>query len=137
VSDTNVVHISGRLGRDPERRGQGPLALAVAVGERWKADSGEWKERTSWIPVIAWGGVADHAKETLAKGDTVLVTGRLVDSTWDDKEGQKRHKVEVVAESVRLLMQSQRRQEPQKQRQEEAPKQEDRPPPIDVDDLPF
>jgi len=104
--------------------------MAVAVSERWKANSGEWKERTSWIPVIAWGGVADHAAETLAKGDLVLVTGRLVDSTWDDKDGQKHHKVEVVAESVRLLMSSQRRHESQ-------PKQEDRPPPIDVDDLPF
>lgn len=95
--------IAGNLTRDPELRttpnGASVCGFTVAVNRVYKDASGEKREDVSFIDCSAWGAlgkmIADYAK----KGTSVLVSGRLDQRSWDDKEtGKKRSRVEIVVE---------------------------------------
>lgn len=95
--------IAGNLTRDPELRttpnGASVCGFTVAVNRVYKDANGEKREDVSFIDCSAWGAlgkmIADYAK----KGTGVLVSGRLDQRSWDDKEtGKKRSRVEIVVE---------------------------------------
>lgn len=111
----NIVIFSGRAGKDPElMKGQGHGAkFSVASGERYKDKAGEWKERTTWMNVQAWGKLADFVMKHVRKGERVLVKGKLSVSEYNDKTY-----VAIVAAEV----------EPSVFHKDEAPKDEDAPP---------
>lgn len=94
---SNVIIITGNLGRDPERQheGSGPVILSVA-------DSVGFGERktTTWRRVAVWGKTAEYCLGALAKGDMVTVTGEESQRTWTDKDGRERVSSEVNARSV-------------------------------------
>ncbi len=101
----NTVTIAGNLTRDPEIRftpaGQPTATFAVAVNRTWvNRQSGERQESTSFIDVVAWGTLAENAAASLAKGNRVLVTGRLDQRSWETEAGERRSKVEVSAEDL-------------------------------------
>lgn len=95
-----TTSISGNLTRDPELRyttsGRPVLSASVAVNRRYQV-SGEWEEEVSFIPIVAWGDLAEHAAESLSKGARVVCSGRLVQRSWETKEGDKRSTLELVA----------------------------------------
>jgi len=102
----NQVILMGNLTRDPELRststGQNVCNFSLALNRSYKDGSGNWQEATDYIDVIAWGPLGERVQQYVTKGRPVLVTGRLQNRTWE-QEGQKRNKVEVVAQDVTFL----------------------------------
>jgi single-strand DNA-binding protein len=77
--------------------------FSVAVNERWKNRNGESQERTTWLRIVAFNGIASACAEHLKKGDGVYVEGRLQIREYEDKDHVERTSVEVVASKVRVL----------------------------------
>ncbi len=103
----NRVVLSGNVGRDPELRatssGSSILTFSLAVSERVRnSQSGEWSDYTNWLDVVVFGKRADGLHRILSKGMKVAVEGRLRYSSWE-RDGQKRSKVEVIADNVDLM----------------------------------
>ena len=105
MANGNSVTLVGNITRDPELRftpsGQPTATFGLAVNRRWQnKQSNEWEEATSFFDVVCWREMAENASESLAKGSRVIVTGRLEQRSWETQEGDKRSKVEVVADEI-------------------------------------
>ena len=102
----NQVILMGNLTRDPEVRqipsGQSVCNFSLALNRSYKSKEGEWQEATDFIDVIAWGPLGERVAQYLSKGRPCLVNGRLQSRSWE-QDGQKRSKVEVVAQDVTFL----------------------------------
>jgi single-strand DNA-binding protein len=102
----NQVTLMGNLTRDPELRqtptGQNVCSFSLALNRSYKDASGEWQEATDYIDIVAWGPLAERVAQYLTKGRRCLVQGRLQSRSWE-QEGQKRSKVEVLANDVTFL----------------------------------
>lgn len=102
----NQVTLMGNLTRDPELRqtpnGQAVCNFGLALNRSYKGGDGEWQEATDYIDIVAWGPLGERVAQYLTKGRPVLVSGRLQSRSWE-QEGQKRSKVEVVAQDVTFL----------------------------------
>ena len=101
----NTVVLVGNCTRDPELRftasGQAVAAFGLAVNRRWQnRQTNEWEEQVSFFDVTCWQQLAENVAETITKGTRVLVNGRLQQSSWQTQDGDKRSKVEVVADEV-------------------------------------
>lgn len=103
----NKVMIIGNLGRDPELRytpnGTPVASFSVAVGRQWTTTSGERREATEWFNVVAWRELAEICSQMLSKGKLVYVEGSLQTRSWEDANGQRSYRVELVAEQMTLL----------------------------------
>jgi single-strand DNA-binding protein len=104
----NKVILMGNLTRDPETRntpnGQSVTNFSLAVNRTWKGADGQQNEDVSYIDCVAWGKPGEIIAQYLGKGRAVLVSGRLDQRSWDDKEsGQKRSKIEVVVEDFNFV----------------------------------
>ena len=102
----NKVILIGNLGRDAEAKftpsGVSVTKFAVATTRSWKdQQTNEWKEETNWTNVVLWR--QENLAQYLTKGKQVYVEGRLLNRSYDDKEGKKVYTTEVVAEEVILL----------------------------------
>ena len=105
MSNGNTVLLVGNVTRDPELRytpsGQAQSSFGLAVSRRWQnRQTQEWEEATSFFDVICWREMAENASESLGKGARVIVSGRLEQRTWEGPDGDKRTKIEVVADEV-------------------------------------
>lgn len=100
----NVVTIIGRLAADPELKttGSGISVTNICVAVDRKVTKGEDKI-TDWIDVVAWRNTAEFICKYFQKGSPIVVTGSLQTRMWDDKSGQKRKTVEVIADSVEFV----------------------------------
>lgn len=121
----NRVCISGNLTRSPELRATGGgtsvLQFGVAVNERVKnPQTGEWEDRPNFVDCVMFGKRADALSKLLAKGSKVAIDGRLRYSSWE-KDGQKRSKLEVVAEEVELMSRQEQPAQPQYQPMPQQP----------------
>jgi single-strand DNA-binding protein len=101
----NTVELVGNLTRDPELRftpNGAPVAnFGLAVNRRWRnQQSNEWEEQTSFFDVVAWRDLAENVAESLQRGTRVIVVGRLEQRSWETQEGEKRSKVEVIADEI-------------------------------------
>jgi len=103
----NKVMIIGHLGRDPEMRytpnGRPVTSFSVATSRSWTSAEGERREETEWFNVVAWGNLAEICKSHLAKGQQVYVEGRLQTRGWEDEDGKKHFRTELVANEMILL----------------------------------
>src|SRR5438105_5978866 len=102
----NQVILMGNLTRDPDLRttpnGQSVCNFGLALNRSYKGADGEWKEMTDFIDMVAWGPLGERVAQYLTKGRPALVNGRLQSRNWE-QDGQKRTKVEVVAQDVTFL----------------------------------
>jgi single-strand DNA-binding protein len=102
----NQVFLMGNLTRDPELRqtpnGQNVCGFGLALNRAYRTQTGDWQEATDFIDIVTWGPLAERVSQYLAKGRRVLVQGRLQSRNWE-QDGQKRTKVEVVANDVTFL----------------------------------
>lgn len=102
----NQVILMGNLTRDPELRqtpnGQSVCSFSLALNRSYKGADGNWTEATDFIDVVAWGPLGERVAQYLTKGRPCLVNGRLQSRSWE-QDGQKRSKVEVVAQDVTFL----------------------------------
>ncbi len=102
----NQVILMGNLTRDPEVRqtpsGQSVCSFSLALNRAYKDQAGEWQEATDYIDVVAWGPLGERVAQYLTRGRRALVQGRLQSRSWE-QDGQKRSKVEVLANDVTFL----------------------------------
>lgn len=102
----NRVMLLGNLGADPELRktqaGQSVLGLRLATTESYLDKDKVRRERTDWHSVVVWGKRGEALHKILAKGSTVFIEGSLRTSSYDDRDGNKRFKTEVIASKVIL-----------------------------------
>jgi single-strand DNA-binding protein len=103
----NKAILLGNLGKDPELRytpaGKAVTTFSLATTERWKEQGGQQKESTTWHNVVAWGRQAEVIKEYLTKGKQVYIEGRIVNRSYDDKDGNKRYISEVVLQNFQFI----------------------------------
>ena len=103
----NKVILVGRLGKDPEMRytssGTAVVNFSMATNHFTKDKDGNNTDTTEWHQVVAFGRTAEVAGEYLNKGKLVYIEGRLQTRSWDDPNGQKRYKTEVVCSNLQLL----------------------------------
>jgi len=126
--DINQLTITGNLTRDPELRsttsGDSVCSIRIAHNDRRKVN-GEWTTVPQYFDVTIWKGMGEYVARELAKGDKVVIAGRLKWREFEDKDGNKRQAVDITADSVVPV-----------------PKNGTAPPPADVesagdDDIPF
>ncbi len=101
----NSVTLVGNVTRDPELRftpsGQAVATFGLAVNRRWQnRQSNEWEEQVSFFDVKCWAQMAENVSESLTRGSRVVVSGRLEQRSWESEQGEKRSKVEVVADEI-------------------------------------
>ncbi len=103
----NKVILMGNLTRDIEMRttpsGQTVANFSLAVSRSWKDQSGQTQEQTSFINCVAWGKAGEIIAQYVKKGDALLVSGRLDQRSYDDKDGNKRQAVEVNVEDFNFV----------------------------------
>lgn len=102
----NKVILLGNLGADPELRftqaGGAVLNMRLATTRNYLDKNKVKQEQTDWHSVTLWGKRGEALGKFLKKGDRLFIEGRIQNSSYDDKEGQKRYKSEVIAENVVL-----------------------------------
>lgn len=102
----NQVVLMGNLTRDPELRttpnGHSVCSFSLALNRSYKNASGDWVEATDYVDIVAWAALGERVSQYLTKGRPALVSGRLQSRSWE-QDGQKRSKLEVVAQDVTFL----------------------------------
>lgn len=130
----NTIQVMGRLTADPELR---HTSNSVAVTTFRIAVNRDYKDKTTgekgvdFLPVVCWRNTAEFASRYLAKGQLVVVSGRLQVREYTDREGQKRNITEIIAEN--LYFGENRQREQNKEQYEVVNEFED----VDEDDIPF
>jgi len=103
----NKVILVGNLGRDPEMRsttgGQPVANFSLATSRRYKDRDGNRKDETEWHNIVCFGKSAEIAAQYLTKGKQIYVEGRIQTRSWDDKDGKKQYRTEIICENFQML----------------------------------
>ena len=99
----NKIILSGNICKDVELRfiagsGKAVASFDVAVKREFSKD-----KETDFFPVVVWGKQAENCANYLSKGSKVLIDGRAEFDHWEDKQGQKRSRIKIIANSVEFL----------------------------------
>jgi len=107
---TATLTISGNITNDPKleytQSGAPRLAFGVAVNYGYTDANGEKQEKTSYFNVTAWRYLAENSARVLEKGIGVVVTGRLEQRSYEDKEGVKKSVVDLIADEIGIATRS-------------------------------
>jgi single-strand DNA-binding protein len=107
----NKVFILGRLTQDPQVKslpsGQTVANFGVATNRIFYNQNREKQEQTEFHNVVAFGKLADTARQYLRQGSMVLIEGRLQTRNWEGKDGVKRYRTEIIVENLQLGPKSQ------------------------------
>jgi single-strand DNA-binding protein len=107
MANFNKVILMGNLTRDPELRqtpgGTGVCEFGLAMNRVYKTQSGERREETCFVDIVVWGRQGENCARYLSKGRPALIEGRLAYDTWEARDGSKRSRLRVVAETVQFL----------------------------------
>jgi len=102
----NKATVVGRLTRDPESRampsGQTVASFSVATNRVWVGQDSNKQESTEFHNIVAFGKLADICSKYLSKGRLVLIEGRLQTNSWQDKEGNKKYRTEIIADNMQM-----------------------------------
>ena len=97
----------GNLGADPEVRytqsGSPVCSFRIACSEKYKDASGNMQENTEWVPIVAWGKLAEICSQYLHKGSRVYIEGKLQTRKWQDQGGADRYTTEIIAREMKML----------------------------------
>jgi single-strand DNA-binding protein len=100
----NKVMVIGYVERDPETRhtadGQVVTTFSVSSRRRWTTNAGDARQSTEWFHFVAWGSLAESASQRIRQGHRVYAQGHLQTRSWEDAEGQRHVRTEVVADKV-------------------------------------
>ena len=103
----NSVQLIGNLGRDVEimtfDSGNKKASFTLATSEYYTNKNGEKSQDTQWHNIVAWGKTADLMSNLLEKGNQVLIKGKLVNRSYEDKEGNTRYISEIIASEFMKL----------------------------------
>lgn len=108
MGNLNKVMIIGYTGRDAELRytanGTALSDFSVAVSRRWQSrQTGEWEDETEWFNVTLFGDQAERISQYITKGKQLYVEGRLRTRNWDDDQGVRHYRTELIANTVQFL----------------------------------
>lgn len=107
----NRVQLIGRLGTDPEVKpitnGQKMARLNLATNEFYYNKSGERVEETNWHNITAFGKIAETIEQYYHKGDEIMVEGRLKNSSYTDKNDEKKYRIDVIVNDCTILSRKQ------------------------------
>lgn len=108
MASLNKILLIGNAGRDAELRylssGTPQSQFSLAVNHRRKnPQSGEWEDQTEWFNIVIWGDMAERVSQYITRGKQVFVEGRVQTRSWEDDQGQKHYRTEVIAQSIQLL----------------------------------
>ena len=108
ATNINRVVMTGNLTADPELRslpsGMSVCSLRIACNTRRKnGSSGEWEDKPNYFNVTVWGAQGENAAQYLSKGRPVAIDGRLEWREYQDKDGNKREAIEIIADNVQFL----------------------------------
>lgn len=102
----NKVFIAGNLTRDPELRqtasGQTVCSFGIATNRFYKDSAGQRQQQAEFHNIVAWGRQAEIINQYLKKGSILLVEGRLQTRSWQDQQGAKHWKTEIIADQIQL-----------------------------------
>jgi single-strand DNA-binding protein len=103
----NKVNLIGRLGAQPEvsnfESGRMLARFNLATNERYKDKNEVWQDNTQWHTINAWGKLAERIQKSLDKGSEVVIEGKLVQQSYETKEGEKRYSTIVEASDFLLV----------------------------------
>ncbi len=107
MASLNKVMLIGNAGRDAELRytanGTAQSQFSMAVNYRRKGASGDWEDATEWFNIVVFGDQAERTSQYITKGKQLYIEGRLQTRTWDDDQGVKHYRTEVIANQLLLL----------------------------------
>ncbi|MBI1984953.1 MAG: single-stranded DNA-binding protein [Candidatus Wildermuthbacteria bacterium] len=102
----NKVFLIGRLTDNPELRttqgGQQVCSLRMATNRTWKNAEGGKQEAAEYHSVVLWGRLAEIASQYLRKGNMLFVEGRIQTRSWQDQQGVKKYRTEIIGENIQL-----------------------------------
>lgn len=102
----NKAFILGNLTRDPELRqtpgGQSVCTFSAATNRFFTDSTGQRQKQAEFHNIVAWGRQAEIVNQYLHKGSAVLIEGRLQTRNWQDAQGVKHWKTEIIAERIQL-----------------------------------
>ena len=126
----NRVTLMGHLGKDPEIKyvGEGTAVckFSIATSQKYKG-----VEKTEWHNIVCWSKTAEIASQYLRKGSLVLIEGRITTNTWQNDEGVKQYRTEIVVSQLHLMPNKQSGGNPSRKPTEE---EEELGAPLDYDD---
>jgi single-strand DNA-binding protein len=101
----NSITLVGNVTRDPELRftptGQATASFGLAVNRRWQnRQTQEWEEQVSFFDIVCWREMAENVGESITRGSRVIVSGRLEQRSWETQDGEKRSRIEVIADEL-------------------------------------
>ena len=101
----NKVTLIGRLAADPELRqtGEGTNVTNFTLAVTRPYSGKESETQTDWIDIVAWRNTAEFVCKYFQKGSPIVIEGSIQTRMWEDKAGQKRKTVEILAESVEFV----------------------------------
>lgn len=120
MRNLNHVTLSGNLTRDAELRttagGTAVLNFGIAVNESRKdTATGKWVDEPNFIDCVIYGNRGDSIAQYMEKGTKVSLVGRLHQSTWETKDGQKRSKIEVIVDGIEFMTRGEGKQQIEQQ----------------------
>ena len=96
----NTVTVVGNVTKDPELRFTPGGAPVANFGLAWNRKDQNGEEVVSFFDITCWRSLAENVAESITKGQRVIVYGRLDQRSWENQEGERRSKVEIVADEV-------------------------------------
>lgn len=143
--NVNKAIIAGNLTRDPETRttssGQTVTSFGLATNRFWtNKESGEKQKQTEYHNITLWGRMGENAQKYLKKGSLAYIEGRLQTNTWEDQQGNKRSKTEIIAERLQFGPRTNPSDQNNPNKEEPDNKKEDEkssPEEINVEEIPF
>lgn len=137
----NRIFLIGNTGRDPEIRtlqsGKKVASFSLATSETYKGQDGQKQTETQWHNVKLWGNLAEIAEKYVKKGQLLYIEGKVVYSSYDDKDGNKRYVTEIIAFSLQMLGKKNEASENAPADSIAAPSISDPKDPDPADDLPY
>lgn len=108
MAGLNKILLIGNAGRDAELRylssGTPQCQFSLAVNNRRRnQQTGDWEDQTEWFNIVVWGDMAERISQYITKGKQLFVEGRVQTRSWEDDQGQKHYRTEVIAQGIQLL----------------------------------
>jgi single-strand DNA-binding protein len=142
MAGVNKAILIGNLGKDPELKytpgGTAVATFSLATTERYTDKNNQVQKKTEWHNIVAWAKLAELAAQYLKKGRSAYIEGKITTRSWDDRDGNKKYRTEIVANTIQFLGGP---GEPRAQAEEEVPAPAEEPAAQPAapaqDDLPF
>jgi len=103
----NSVHLLGNIGTAPEFKelsnGSSLAKFSLATNENYKNKEGKTVEKTEWHNIVVWGPQAKIVRDFMKKGSQVLIEGRITTNVWEDQDGKKHYRTQIIANEFLML----------------------------------